>query len=242
MSGGMNPNAVLPTQASGGKGGGTTATPTGPMPYQGAGPTAASPNNVYQQSANAYQGALSNTDPGSFGARTAANMNPYTQQVTNRSMADLERQRLMSMNNMGAAATQANAFGGSRHGVAEAETNRNFADIGANMYANQNMNNFNNAQNVSMQQGNNLANLSQQGFGYGQAIGNQQMQQGLLQQGLSQQLIDAAKQQWQGYTNAPAQSLSYPLAAIGGVPQPQSSTSTKKPGLFDYLTLGASIL
>ena len=224
MAGGMNPRNV--------------ATPTGPMPYQGAGPTAASPNNVYQQSANAYQGALSNTDPGSFGARTAANMNPYTQQVTNRSMADLERQRLMSMNNMGAAATQANAFGGSRHGVAEAETNRNFADIGANMYANQNMNNFNNAQNVSMQQGNNLANLSQQGFGYGQAIGNQQMQQGLLQQGLSQQVIDAAKQQWQGYTNAPAQSLSYPLAAIGGVPQPQSQTSTQKPGLFDYLSLG----
>ena len=242
MSGGMNPNAVLPTQASGGKGGGTAATPTGPMPYQGAGPTAASPNNVYQQSANAYQGALSNTDPGSFGARTAANMNPYTQQVTNRSLYDLDRQRKMAINDVGYAADRADAFGGSRHGLVEAETNRGAFDVGAGMFAGLNSNNFNNAQNVSMQQGNNLANLSQQGFGYGQAIGNQQMQQGLLQQGLSQQLIDAAKQQWQGYTNAPAQSLSYPLAAIGGVPQPQSSTSTQKPGLFDYLTLGASIL
>ena len=49
-------------------------------------------------------------------------MNPYTQEVIDTSMADLERARQRAVQNIGQQATAAKAFGGSRHGVAEALT------------------------------------------------------------------------------------------------------------------------
>ena len=84
-----------------------------------------------------------------------------------------------------------------------------------------------------------LAGLGQQAFGIGQTIQQQQSQQGLLQQGLQQALIDAARGQYAGYTGAPNAALQAPLAALGVAPVPQSTTQSKQPGLFDYLTLGA---
>jgi hypothetical protein len=52
-----------------------------------------------------------------------AQMNPYDQAVVDTTQADLERQREMAVNATGDAAAAAGAFGGSRHGVAEAQTN-----------------------------------------------------------------------------------------------------------------------
>ncbi len=85
--------------------------------------------------------------------------------------------------------------------------------------------------------------LGQQAFGTGQAISQQQMQQGLMQQGLQQALIDAARGQYAGYTGSPGASLNAPLAALG-VAQPgagSTTTSSRTPGLFDYLATGATI-
>jgi hypothetical protein len=62
-------------------------------------------------------------------------MNPYTQNVIDTSMADLERQRMMQQNQLGAQAGAAGAFGGSRQGIAEAETNRAFAQQGGQLAA-----------------------------------------------------------------------------------------------------------
>ncbi len=62
-------------------------------------------------------------------------MNPYTQQVIDTTMADLERQRQMQQNQLGAQASAARAFGGSRQGIAEAETNRAFAQQGGQLAA-----------------------------------------------------------------------------------------------------------
>jgi hypothetical protein len=50
-------------------------------------------------------------------------------------MRDLARQRDITLNEMGAAATRAGAFGGSRQGVAEAETQRAFAETAADTAA-----------------------------------------------------------------------------------------------------------
>jgi hypothetical protein len=58
-------------------------------------------------------------------------MNPYTQQVVDTSLADLERSRQLAQQQGAAQAVRAKAFGGSRQGVAEAETNRAFADQAA---------------------------------------------------------------------------------------------------------------
>lgn len=250
-------------------------------------------------------------------------MNPYTQQVIDASMSDLERQRLTQQNQLGAQATAARAFGGSRQGVAEAETNRAFAEQGGQLAAQLRQQGFQTALGASQQdvanqmqaalanqaaqaqaaqfgqstglqaqqanqqaalqaalanqgafaranefgqstglqaQGmnqqaglqaaqqrlaaaNQMSNLAGQGFGFGQAINQQQMQQGTMQQALMQQLIDAAKGQYAGYTGAPMASLSAPLAALGAMPQAGSTTTqSQRPGLFNYLSLGLGLL
>lgn len=65
-------------------------------------------------------------------------MNPYTQAVTEQSLKDLERSRLLQQQQTAGQATAARAFGGSRQGVVEAETNRAFDENAARLVAQQN--------------------------------------------------------------------------------------------------------
>ena len=76
-------------------------------------------------------------------------MNPYTQAVTNQSLADLERSRQLQQQETAAQATAAKAFGGSRQGVAEAETNRAFGENAARLVAQQNAQAYDQAQRAS---------------------------------------------------------------------------------------------
>ena len=183
--------------------------------------------------------------------------NPYESQVVQQSLNDLERSRLMAQNVGGAQAGAANAFGGDRHGIAEAETNRAFADQAARTASGLRQTGYQNAQQMERQAqmqnqsaglsgeqqrmaaGQQLGSLSNLGFGMGQTIQGRMDQQGAMQQALNQQLINAGKQQYAGYTGAPAQSLQYLLQAVGGAPASQQQTETYDAGLFDYLTLGA---
>ena len=184
--------------------------------------------------------------------------NPYESQVVQQSLADLERSRLMAQNVGGAQASAANAFGGDRQGIAEAETNRAFADQAARTASGLRQTGYQNAQSMARQASianqnaglagsqqrlnasNQLGSLSNLGFGMGQTIQNRMDQQGAMQQALQQQLINAGKQQYAGYTGAPAQSLQYLLQAVGGAPTPQNTTQGYSPGLFDYLTLAGT--
>jgi hypothetical protein len=75
----------------------------------------------------------------------------------------------------------------------------------------------------------------------GQTIQGQMGQQGALQQQLQQQIMNQAQQQFEGFRNYPAQALGYYAQALGATPVPQSSTTSRQPGLFDYLTLGMSL-
>lgn len=312
MAGAGNQNAVSP---------GATPAP----PFAAKGPTPAAAQNVYKQSAQAYEQALGGTkaamgytpqqvaaervgaqfgySPQQIAERQAVGgiptyMNPYTQQVIDTSMADLERQRQMQMNQLGAQATQARAFGGSRQGVAEALTNEAFARQGGQLAAGLRQQGFQTALGAAQQDvataqqaalanqaaqaaerqfaqsttlqaqranqdaalrsalanqqaglsgaqlrlgaAGQMGNLSNLGFGFGQQITQQQMQQGAMQQALQQQLIDAGRAQYQGYVGAPQQSLGLPLQALGAAPVPQTTTQSKQPGLFDYLTLAAT--
>lgn len=182
--------------------------------------------------------------------------NPYETQVVNQSLADLERSRLMAQNVGGAQASAANAFGGSRQGIAEAETNRAFADQAARTASGLRQTGYQNAQAMERQAqmqnqqaglsgaqqrlsaGSQLGNLSNLGFGMGQTIQDRMDQQGVMQQALQQQLINEAKGQYAGYTGAPAQSLQYLLQAVGGAPAVGTVEKGFEPGLFDYLSLG----
>lgn len=73
-------------------------------------------------------------------------MNPFTGAVTNQTLQDMERGRQMTRGSDAARAAAAGAFGGSRHGVVDAETNRAFDDNTARTLANLNMANFSQAQ------------------------------------------------------------------------------------------------
>ena len=229
------------------------------------------PQNIYQQAntgiTKAGQAAMTGTQfsPMAITAPTAATMsqysNPYETGVVNQNLADIERSRLLAQNNMGAQATAANAFGGSRHGIAESETNRGFADRAAAMSGQLRQQGYNNSQQMARQaqmqnqqaqlQGqqqrmgaaSQLGTLSNLGFGMGQQINSQMQNQGLQQQAVQQAVIDAAKARYAGYTAQPNQALNMPLQALGAAPYNTSTNQTEgySPGLFDYLTLAAGL-
>jgi len=251
--------------------------------------------NVNQASAGALQQAMGATQQGlgftpqGIGAQTyqpsqiagtdlSPYTNPYETQVIQQSLSDLGGAQEKALNQLGAQAEAARAFGGSRQGIAEAETRKAYGqqaadlttslrqqgyqtalglagqDVGAQTAAQQyaaQQRASAQAQNLAAQQSaastrlsaaSQLGQLGQQAFGTGQAIQQRQMQQGLLQQGIQQALIDAARQQYAGYTGAPTTALQAPLAALGVTPAPQTTTNTMQPGLFNYLQLGASMV
>jgi len=247
-------------------------------------------------------------------------MNPYISNVINQSAADLARQEAMQQNVIGAQATRAGAFGGSREAVQRAATSGEYQRNLANLSANLRQAGFTQAQQAAQQDiagamqaalanqaaglqaqtttgqqslqsqlanqaalqqagqfgasqaqsaamanqqaalqaalanqqaglagsqqrlaaGSQLANIANLGFGMGQTVQQNLAQQGMQQQALQQALIDAARGQYAGYTGAPQVSLGYLAQALGATPVPQSTTTSKQPGLFDYLTLGAS--
>ena len=205
--------------------------------------------NPMQQAAGAQQRALAGTaGAGTIaGTNLGAYQNPYTQQVIDASAADVLRNAQMGLNQLGTEATRAGAFGGSRHGVAMGEMGRGVASLLGQQSAQLRSQGFMNAQQMAQQdiqnrmsQAQQLANLGQQSFGYGQAIQSGLSQQGAQQQALQQALIDAAKGQFAGYTGQPATTLGYVSNALGATPVPQTQTTSKQPGLFDYLTLAAT--
>lgn len=146
MAGGANPSAVQPpsTMMRGGEMARMTTQPATPL----ATPTTPSSDNIFSQASSAVTDAMAGArnimgfqgqqvgtefgyDPERVAAESAAAgiqtyMNPYTQEVIDRSMQDIGTAQQQAMNQLGAQATAARAFGGSRQGVAEALTNQNF--------------------------------------------------------------------------------------------------------------------
>ena len=223
----------------------------------GAGLGSAAGMNYAPQQVQAGQLATTNLSP---------YMNPYTEQVIQANQADILRGAQMGLNNLGAQAQAARAFGGSRHGVAEAELGRNVAsqlaqssaglrqagytqaqqgalsDIANRMAAQQyNVGSGLQGAQQRLAAANQLANISNLGFGMGQKVQQNLMQQGALQQGVQQALIDAAKQQYAGYTGAPGTSIDYLSRAIQAIPNAGTTTQTGSPGLFGILSSIASI-
>jgi hypothetical protein len=236
---------------SGGSAAPTAVPTTAAIPYQAA---AMGATNPYQQASAAQQAALAGTaGAGTIAGQTsAANvgqyMNPYTTQVINAQQADVMRGAQMGLNQLGAQASAAGAFGGSRHGIAMSELGRGAAQLMGQQSAQLRQQGFMNAQQMAQQdiqnrmsQAAQLANLGQQSFGYGQTVNQGLAAQGQQQQALQQALIDAAKAQYQGYQGMPAQTIGYASAALGATPIAMQSQQTRQLGLMDYLTAAGSM-
>ena len=256
--------------------------------------------NMVGTGANVVGGALGALNPAANRinqgmTQTAADgmatyQNPYEDQVVQASMRDIGNQGLQMQNTLGAQAQAAGAFGGSRHGIAEAElaksTQQQMLDQAAKLRAQ----GFNTALGASQADraaqlgaagqsagiagqaagmggqlasmggslgalgsqlgalgstqsniGSNLSNLGQTSFGYGQAINNQQLQQGTLQQQLMQNLINAGKGQYAGFTGQPQQNLNTMLGSVSAQPTMAGQEKSFQPGLFNYLQFAAGL-
>lgn len=78
-------------------------------------------------------------------------LNPYQDEVINRTMGEMRRQQNMDLNSVGDQAANARAFGGSRQGVLEAETIRGHDANRGNTLAQLNAANFTQAQQAQEQ-------------------------------------------------------------------------------------------
>lgn len=231
------------------------------------------PPNINSLAAQGIQGAGMGTAQGigykplSVNANQLSNtsltpyMNQYTDDVIKANEADILRGAQIGLDHLGAEAQMANAYGGSRHGVAMGEMGRGVASQLAQASAGLRQAGFQNAQQAALQDiGNNLqgqianqqadlsgqgqrlgaanqlANIANLGFGMGQQVNNNLMQQGMQQQAMQQALFDAAQKQFQGFKNHPVAGLGYVTAALGNTPVPETQVTSKQNGLFDYLT------
>ena len=228
------------------------------------------PPNINSLAAQGIQGAGMGTAQGmgytplSVGALTQAQldpyMNPYTTSVIDAQQADVLRGANIGLDQLGAQAQNARAFGGSRHGIAMSELGRGVGEIMGQQAAGLRQANFAQAQQMAQQNqlanqqadlsgagqrlgaAGQLADISNIGFGMGQTVNQNLQQQGAMQQALQQAVFDASKQKYGEYTGHPAKGLAYLNAALGVTPTtPKTVTETKTPGLFDYLTLAASM-
>lgn len=112
-----------------------------------------------QFQASTYSAAIQ-ADPNKIHQGMGEYYNPYTQQVVDTTMSQVERNRQLALDQNAAQAAAAGAFGGSRHGVVEAETNRNYGDIAAQTSAGLYNQMFNTAAGLSGQDVGNQINVN----------------------------------------------------------------------------------
>lgn len=221
--------------------------------------------NAYAGAANALTGA-GNAATGAINAYSnvptiasgiSTYMNPYTNEVIDRSMSDMSRLTEQQQQQNAANAARAGAFGGSRHGLVEATTNaeaqRNMGDLAANLR----MSGFNTASNLANQDIGNrftgasgmlsgagtLGNIGTSAFNMGNTLETNQWNRGLQQQQMEQQRLNDARQMFMDYTGAPANYLQMLTGALSGSPLANATTTTGsyKPGVMDFLSLAAGL-
>lgn len=169
---------------------------------------------------------------GTADTRIGAYMNPYTQEVIDRSMSDLERQRQTQQGADASRALAARAFGGSRQAVTDSLTNEAFARQAGDMASQLRYQGFNTAlgaaqQDVTQQQA--LAQALQQA-GYGALEGG--LTAGGLQQDQRQRELDAQREQFYEPQNLQMQMLDFLTGIASGVPQGSTSTGKASGGQF----------
>jgi len=171
---------------------------------------------------------------GTAADRISAYQNPFTSEVIDRSMADLERQRQITGQADAGKAIAARAFGGSRQAVNDALTNEAYARQAGDIASNLRYQGFNTALGAAQQDVQQQQALAQalQGAGYGaiDAMG----QAGGMQQQLEQAQLDSAKQQFYEPQNLQMQKLDFLTGILSGLPQGGSTSGTSTTRSFNW--------
>ncbi len=197
---------------------GTTLSNLGQIQAASAPMVAAQQTNAPTAYNEAYMGAAQAEAPTQAYLGMGNYANPYENQVIANTAADMNTARQMSLGQNAQAATQAKAFGGSRHGVVDALTNQGFIQQVGNMAAGQRQQGFNTAAQLAGQDvasGLNLAgmnaNMRQQAYAANQAASNQARQFG-VSTGLGQAQQNAQFAQQAGLANQGAQQQQFQTA------------------------------
>ena len=171
-----------------------------------------------------------------------AYQNPYTQQVVDTTLADLDRSRQMAVSRDQDRAIGAGAFGGSRSGVLEAETNRAFADQAARTAAGLRQGGFDRATSLAGQDiGREIGNRMFQSGLFGSQLSDQYKNLGLLanmgrqQQGLQQAGLDQGYAQFMDARNYPMQQFGFLTGGAGLFPQTRNSQTTTQLSSADQI-------
>lgn len=152
-------------------------------------------NAASMNAANINRGAIDELSPANINARTNALMNPYQQNVIDATVKEMNDARLQTLAQTGDQAQAANAFGGSRHGIMEADVNSDYINNVGAMTANLRNQGFNTAQQAALQSGQFDAGVDQ-----AVALANQQSQNLAGQQNLSALMQARANNQQAGLT------------------------------------------
>lgn len=179
---------------------------------------------ITQPATNPFQGAAQamQVAGGTLGNIAQGGMYPATQDFIQRTQDNMMRQQQMQQNMLDAQATQAGAFGGSRHGVANAMLADDYSRRMGDMAAQQNLQ----AQQQAMRAATGLAGVGGQAFGMGQNIAAMTSAQGAFQRQLEQQLADAARGQSTAQAAFPLQGLGAMTSVLGSIPYNQTATTS----------------
>lgn len=162
------------------------------------------------------------------GAQSLLNtQNPYTDQVINASLGDIERQRQMQQQTDADAAIGARAFGGSREGVQRALTNDAYDRNALNTVAGLRSAGFDKSLAATAQGAGLLSQLGGQQQQMAMNGQNALLQAGGLQQGNQQANLDALFSEFMRQQNHGYQGQSLINQSLGLLPQGGTTTSTQ---------------
>ena len=186
--------------------------------------------------------------PSLLGADIGAYQSPYTSQVIEQSMQDIQRQADIARGGAQARAIGAGAFGGSRSALLESESQRPYVEQMARTSAGLREAGFGRAQaaaesdlaremanrrfQAGLQQG--LLGEQYRGLGLLGGIGGQQ-------QALQQQAIAAGRGEFQRALDYPQRQLGLLATGVSGVTPSQATTQSYSPGIFDRLSSGLEL-
>lgn len=178
-------------------------------------------------------GDIATMTPQQYAAMTSANMSPYQTQVIDAAVNRANRERAQDLVRERADITQARAFGNDRRAIYEAERQAEFQASRDQMIADLLSQGYSQAQAQTMAQiGQSQSAAQQAAAGYTQLGG--------LEQATEQARLDALYQEFLREQQDPYQRLGALSTAAGGIPTMTSTTTQNRPGIFDYLTAGAT--
>lgn len=190
--------------------------------------------DAWKPTTDAAATALTNQlNNGGMAANIGNYMSPYVGEVVDRSVQEVQRQGDVARRGIGARAHAAGAFGDARHGVADAELDRNIIKLSGDVAAQGYQSAYDRAMSgylgdqaattQSATAASQLARLAQQ-MGLTDVGGL--LQTGGMERQLTQQNYDTAYQDFLNQFYYPVEGLNMMTAALSGTPYSRSSTTT----------------